>query len=678
MADIITFLPRADLNASSNLAGFIDVCRNHLTVFGANLDFDADRWDVSDDVVHRGRNGAVRYVWSNWDTSKKNRTPPLMAQPFLNFAKAYIRYQYGHRPTKTVQNRLNALRALERALSECGNPPDIVNATAHTFNRACSLIGEKLGPSAYRVGQDLEAVAEFVNDNGLVPVKFNWKSFQKRRREVGIRIGKEADQHRLEMLPADGALDALATAFSIATDPRDVLITSVAALLCCAPNRINEVFRLPADCETTGKYEGKAAYGIRWWPSKGEDAYVKWIGPTMVDVARLALENIRNVTDDARCVARWYAHHQNEVYLPDEFEYLRRRKDLHWKEIARLLNFSDKAVSSNIQTWLKGRGAALKNGRVSFADFERAVLSDLPRGFPIYDIETGMEWEEALCVVPQNFFHPNRATNRLMIEKVDEQHVYAGLGNRAEHGVQSVFSRLGLLDEDGQPFVIRSHQFRHWLSTLALQGGLSQLDLAKWAGRDVAQNEHYDHRTAEHFLELARDIGANQIGPLVEAVKKMPVSRAEFSKFMSETIPTAHVTEYGFCVHDFSMLPCQKFADCLNCTEHRCIKGDAEKTSHIRELCELTSVQVVKAEEEVAAGTRGADPWLENHRRALARLEYLLQMFDDPAIPEGTVIQLSIADEASPFRIAADDHKQRGGRDAALLADARALLEDKR
>ena len=148
MAEIVTFVPRADLDARQNLTGFIDVCRNQLTVFGADLDWDADRWDVSDNVVHSGKTNRIRYVWSNWSTSKKDRNPPMMAQPFLDFAKAYTRYAYGHRPTTTVQNRLNALRALERALSENGCSPDIANATADVFNRACTLINEKLGSSA--------------------------------------------------------------------------------------------------------------------------------------------------------------------------------------------------------------------------------------------------------------------------------------------------------------------------------------------------------------------------------------------------------------------------------------------------------------------------------------------------------------------------------------------------
>jgi hypothetical protein len=47
MAELIIFQPRAELDAVQNLRGFIDSCRNELTVFGANLPFDENVWDIT-------------------------------------------------------------------------------------------------------------------------------------------------------------------------------------------------------------------------------------------------------------------------------------------------------------------------------------------------------------------------------------------------------------------------------------------------------------------------------------------------------------------------------------------------------------------------------------------------------------------------------------------------------
>ena len=47
MADILHFTPHSELDAEANLRGFIDVCRDQLTVFGAQLKFDENVWDVT-------------------------------------------------------------------------------------------------------------------------------------------------------------------------------------------------------------------------------------------------------------------------------------------------------------------------------------------------------------------------------------------------------------------------------------------------------------------------------------------------------------------------------------------------------------------------------------------------------------------------------------------------------
>lgn len=38
-----------------------------------------------------------------------------MSEPFVLFAKAYVRYMHGMRPTKTPELRVTALRALDAA-----------------------------------------------------------------------------------------------------------------------------------------------------------------------------------------------------------------------------------------------------------------------------------------------------------------------------------------------------------------------------------------------------------------------------------------------------------------------------------------------------------------------------------------------------------------------------------
>jgi hypothetical protein len=119
MTNLVTFAPQADLDAQANLAAFIDLCRTRLTVFGHALDFEADIWDVSDTIRLAGQTKALRLVFSNLDTCNK-RVRGMMREPFKSFAKSYMRYQHGMRPTHDVGKRMEALRALEAALLELG------------------------------------------------------------------------------------------------------------------------------------------------------------------------------------------------------------------------------------------------------------------------------------------------------------------------------------------------------------------------------------------------------------------------------------------------------------------------------------------------------------------------------------------------------------------------------
>jgi hypothetical protein len=207
----------------------------------------------------------------------------------------------------------------------------------------------------------------------------------------------------------------------------------------------------------------------------------------------------------------------------------------------------------------------------------------LPDGFPILDPETGLKYSEALFVVQKNLFHSQKGTWACMIESVSQQHISDGLGGRTAHGASSVFTRLGLTEEDGSEISINSHQFRHYLNTLAQKGGLSQLDIAKWSGRrDIRQNRDYDHMSGVEVLERLREAvgdAGQMFGPLARVEIKVPITRNEFAAIQ---VPTAHSTDIGFCIHDFAMLPCPIHRDCINCNEHVCIKGNEAQAQRVR------------------------------------------------------------------------------------------------
>lgn len=679
MADVIQFTPRAELDAEGNLRAFVATCRNDLTVFGKDLRFDDNVWVVTEALNLKARNIESRLVFSTWE-SVKSSLPEAMSEPFLSFAKAYMRYQHAMRPTKSVGSRLAALRALEAALTENGCRSEPSATTAETLDRAAQLVQEHFTKAvAYRVGGQLEMLARFLIKKQLVTVPMSWRSSISRPRD-SVRVGKEFDRRRQEKLPSAAALDALAKVFNLATEPSDVLVSSVAAILCSAPDRINEVLHLEVNCEVTQTVpsSGKTAYGLRWRPSKGAEPMVKWLVASMESVVRRAIANIRELTEQARVVARWYEEHPRELYVPAELEHFRRRERLSLQEIGDVL-FESQAGRGTVNRWCRANGVPLvREGRKlsgAFADVEKAVLEMLPRGFPIADAERGLKYSNALCLLQRNALQADNSTYRSVIYLLGQGEVANRLGARSATGVPSIFDRFGFVEEDGSPIHIRTHQFRHYLNTLAQIGGLSQLDIAKWSGRvDVRQNDVYNHQSDADVNALARQVlgdGSRVSHPIVAARNATLIPRDQFGQLK---IATAHTTEYGYCVHDYTMLPCQLYRDCMNCTEQVCVKGDAAKEANIRRLVAETRALLQNAQAAESEGDFGADRWVAHQKLTLSRAEQLCSILEDPEVPDGTAIRLHGIVPASRLEQSLEQRRLGDGRAIAESRASRPLL----
>lgn len=679
MADVILFTPKAELDAAANLKGFIEVCRDKLTVFGANLPFGDDVWEVGEFLALKAKAGKrVRITFSNVATVD-DKESKMMREPYLSFAKAYIRYMHGMRPSKAIFNRMAALRAIEAALSESGGLPDPVKIDSHVLNRAAQAVGNRFSEgAAYRIGQQIEILGSFMAENRLTAVPVRWRNPIKRP-QGGGRVGKEFDEQRQNKMPSQAALDALPQIFRRATDPADVLAVSVAAILLAAPERISEVLTLPEACEVRERRKGKEeAYGLRWWPAKGADPMVKWLVPSMASVVKDALRKIRAVTDEARRIAKWYEQNPGQIYLAPEVAHLRGQEWLSMSEVSGVIGLAGEGSASD---WCKRH--AVKTKRIEagvrgiyarFADVEAAVLGMLPKGFPILDKATGLKYSEALLVVRRNELGAQRGTYLCVIEPVSINQINSRLGSRTAFGFESIFSRFGFTELDGGHIAVTSHQFRHYLNTLAQAGGLSQLDIAKWSGRrDVRQNEAYDHVTPSQMLAKIRDaVGGDQMfGPLAELPKKVLIRRDEFARLV---VPTAHTTDLGYCIHDYTASPCQLHMDCIHCQELVCVKGDAEKNAMLHQRLEEAKGLLSSAEAAIGEGYWGSDRWRDHHRSTVERLSQLVAIMDDPAVPYGSVIQLAAPKMPSRIKQSGSDRLPRQGDGKANMpANVRAL-----
>jgi len=497
---------------------------------------------------------------------------------------------------------------------------------------------------------------------GLLRCPDTWRCPIKRY-EGCEKVGEEFDARRLSRLPSPASLSALASIFNMATDPSDIVVTSVMAILCAAPERINEALRLGIDSEVLQKdsAQGPDVYGLRWFPSKGAAPQVKWIINSMTDVVKKAFLNVRRIGDPARKIAEWYESNPTRLFLPDELQYLRGKEYLTKEYLAELL-FDGPVARTVTDYWCKGNQVAIYqvHGKscVRFDEVERAVISMLPMGFPIADRDHGLRYSKMLFLIRRNELHSARTTYRCMFSHVGTGDINVRLSAKS-HLSKSIFEKHNFREPDGGPISTSTHKIRHYLNTLAQLGGMSQLDIALWSGRArVSENNVYDHVSNRDVLEMVRAAVGDPDrakGPLARLRGTQLVNRSDFAKLK---VATAHTTDFGYCIHDFSLLPCQAHQDCLNCDEQVCVKGDSEKVVRLKLLIKETRDLLSKAEIAQHDQLAGSDRWVRHQKRTMERAESLLRILENPSVPAGSVISVSVTLMPSRLAMAVEERQK--------------------
>lgn len=636
MASAFIFCPRPELSVEENTKGFIRSARFELTTFGAGLKFDDNVWDISDHVYLKGKEASkLRINFFAFSAVESAQVP--LKEPFLSFAKAYFRYLYALRPTKLLHGRLSALKAVGLALDHEHGSGEIALLSARTLDSAARILQRRYSDKvAYRGGRELERMAAFLSEGRLTVRPIRWTNTLSRPSDTD-RVGKQFDQRRAARLPSKAALTALPELFRLAESPVDLIVTSVAAILLSAPSRISEVLALPVNCEVAQEVQDKTTYRLRWWPSKNADPMLKPIYSGMTQVVKEALERLRRTSSPAHSIAAWYEANPDKLFLPKGAGHLRSRT---WITLADVTQIT--GIENSWQWCMRNDIELIRRGKtmlVRFGAVERNILRLLPRGFPILNKETGLRYSEALLIVRKNELHPRRGLYLCMIDTISIGVVSFALGTLEG---RSIFGRFGFKEPDGSRIGVTTHQFRHYLNTVAQMGGLSQLDIAKWSGRvDVRQNTAYDHVSSDEMLILIRNaVGdkSQMFGPLSMPPSHRLISRDEFAQLK---VPTAHTTELGFCIHDFTMTPCELHRDCINCEELVCIKGDSVRSSHIKRQLDEARLLLERAESASMDGHYGADRWIVHHRATVARLNQINAILDDPSVPIGAFITLA-------------------------------------
>lgn len=638
MAEIFHFSPDRDISAAENLLNFINRCRDELTVFGRDVKWDDWKWPGVANFTKLGAHsmGCV-------ETDKLNRG-------VMEFSKAYLRYQQGHAPTKT-KNELKALRLVEAALLQHGGAGDLSLLTPAVLDVAAQLARENYSPGAsYHAGRELERLAKFVTKKHLIANDLSSWVSPIRRPNDGDGINKTERDRRQEKLPSECALDALAEIFSgNPSNPRDIFTSSTFALSMAAPSRITEILELPVDCLYKEKdAHGNNTFGLRFYSGKGFGANVKAIPLTMAEVAQSAIARIQKLTADARKLAAWLDVGGDRFYRHPACPNVGENELLTMRQVCLALGLachSAKACRLSMSTF----GLKIEEHHYSLSSLWSIVREKQPKDFPWLSKEKGVRYKDALFCMAKYQLGGVLNPSPVILWKPDVNVFNYDLSSSCSSTkkTKGIFERFGYKQSDGSKIKLTSHQARHLLNTIAQRGGMTNYEISRWSGRaDPRQNRTYNHMTdAEHVENVAAcDQGLSLFGPGGEIALNQPVSHTEYLQTVRRP---GHVTSYGICDHDFLMTPCQRFRDCINCSEHIFVKESGESLCNLKIRQAEVREQLLVAEAGIARGEFGADRWYEYHKKTHDRLNQLLTLLESPDLEEGARLRLHTASSFS-------------------------------
>lgn len=656
----VTPLPsRRERTALGNREELVRRAREETAAFGQDLDFDALTWDITKHCPRpSGKAGqkVILYFANHENGTAKGiegRTP--LNEPFGSVIKAIVRLKKENAP-RIGEGPLSILvrtsRFLEPLLDNRGYDPCLL--VPADFDEACEAIKRRIESpdSRYRLGVALENLSVALARNHLTKFAFRWKNTFTRP-DASVRVGAQAEKARAKKLPPEEVLDELARISHLITEPSDLILMGLIKLMHCAPWRVGEPLTLPADCwveqpkvDANGPVvdengEPIIHCGIRYWVEKVQRWDIKWLPTVMVPIANKAIETIISLTQGARDLAKWYEEHPGQAWLPgpDRGPF----QEYTMEDVATLFGLAGKGGA---RQWLTHREIPINRDREEHTVYRSDLEPALLEAWHKYDyLENGSGNIKRSKLLFLTFANQNnfRNTNPCCIAPTTDQHIsdfLSGRGDKESGKIQSIFERFDSVDTHGNPFRMNSHQFRHWMNTIAQRGALSELLVARWSGRkEVSQNSVYDHVGPLELAEKARDLmaGGHVLGALAEVHDRLPPK--DRSTFRKTVFTTALVTDIGMCDADFISTPCPEFGACSTCDHCNIIKGDQAARDRSIKVLDDTRWLLKRTIEEEGEGAVGASNYIDAYQQKLDSLEKIISIHDDPTIPDGTWVR---------------------------------------
>lgn len=688
----------ADVSKSErqNINTFIEFSKQ-LSELNADIVFEDNYWKKEVNFVKIG-------------VSSRDRNPNnLLDESIRDFAKAYVKYQRINAKLKT-QDTITPLRVIEEVCLVKYGLVDLTKLTIADFDLAAEIAKKNYKGSAYAVGRHLKIFLDFLKKLKILDLP-DWKNPNKKPAQKSIVLDEESEKYRESKLPDEDAIFALADIFSrkeSELSDRDIFVTSAVSLLLAAPERASELFFLKENCIYEEEnpislkndlasitFEKERVIGLRWYAQKNYGYDIKYIPTVMISTVELAIERLKRLSEKPRQLS--YLLETSDKFprhelCPDVSD----DQLLTKEQVLLALGFDSSYYDTRIKAnnagnqFLSTRGIERKDNIYCLNDLNIILRSRLPEGFPYIPFKTGggvkVKWSEALFTCFANHFNTQKPTvmSEFWMPYIDTLNEDLSPTKKKLRGkdelanVQSIFQRWGYGD-----YSLSSHQFRHLLNTIANTNGINSILLAKWSGRaDMNQNRVYDHTSVEERNYALMTMQKNEI--VVEGGNSTYQFQVATPRTLQElntrTTLAMHVTEFGLCKHSYIDEPCLKYRNCLNCTEHVCIKGDKERTKRIQDRLKKEKILWQKDSLAVEKNVTGAKVWLETRELTIKRCEQMLVLLNDPNIEDGTPLSIPATEEVSHLDLAyqkagrkripiIENHQRKKAKEIAIKSD---------
>lgn len=656
---IIRFIPALEKQAEKNLESLIAKAKSS-KAFG-DIRWEDTAWTITESqATDRGHKQRQYRLWfTQHGKNSKNLGDPF-EEPFASFVKGLIRlrHEIGGQSCSNHMTTVRALRYLYSELQDQQLNPIMLNRD-HFLRAEQAARNREANSTAYRMGVHLSEIARILDENRLTKIRLEYKSTLKRP-ESQDRLSETAKTRREKLMPKEEIFQALADISSKITEDPDKIRICIVKILTFTGFRIGEALTLPVDTLVTenikNEYTGfpeidntgkiKQRIGLRYWPEKGADPRIKWLPSEAGKLVKISVEELINLTQQAREMAAWLENNPGNIKIPSYTE-----SDLiEINELARLIGIKNGIQFCQVRKIPIIKTITTSQQKKNLVKFGHVHQDLVSRRWdkPMLKLKNGktQALSQSLCVVFLEQFGNLRPHNPLLVRPISEQNISDFLCGRGE--TKNVFERHNYSNHDGNPYKIRTHQFRHFLNTIANEGGLTDIELAWWFGRKhIGDNQAYDHRTAAQMTEKARKmlLSGDIIGPITDAANQL--SPIDAKEFIATQVNAVHHTPYGLCLHDFAQNPCDKHLNCLSgCKEFHRTKGDQTERANLKTLKSQTSVAIDHAKKEADDDTWGANNWVQHNKIIIENIDKALAIDEDNQTSSNELIPVNISGPA--------------------------------